>query len=60
MKTQDRPESLSERFLMQVSPQFLARLDKWRAKQPDVPNRSEAIRRLVEAGIKSGKGERAS
>jgi metal-responsive CopG/Arc/MetJ family transcriptional regulator len=60
MKTQGRLEPLSERFLMQVSPQFLARLDQWRRKQPDLPNRSEAIRRLVEAGIKSRKGERAS
>jgi metal-responsive CopG/Arc/MetJ family transcriptional regulator len=52
MKAQEHSEPLSERFLMHVSPQFLARLDKWRAKQPGVPNRSEAIRRLVEAGIK--------
>ena len=37
---------------MKASPEFLARLDQWRRKQPDLPNRSEAIRRLVEAAMK--------
>jgi len=60
MRTQNRPEPLSERFLMMVSPGFLERVDQWRRKQPDLPNRSEAIRRLVEAGIRSTKGERRS
>ena len=45
---------------MMVSPGFLERVDQWRRKQPDLPNRSEAIRRLVEAGIRSTKGERRS
>jgi hypothetical protein len=30
----------------------LARLDKWAAKQEDQPSRPEAIRRLVELGLK--------
>jgi metal-responsive CopG/Arc/MetJ family transcriptional regulator len=30
-------------------------LDDWRRKQADLPNRSEAIRRLVEPGLKKGK-----
>jgi hypothetical protein len=51
MRAQDRPEPLSERFLMMVSPGFLKRVDQWRRKQPDLPNRSEAIRRLVQIGI---------
>jgi hypothetical protein len=26
---------------------FIALVDKWRRQQPDIPNRSEAIRRMV-------------
>ena len=32
--------------------EFMTRLDRWAAAQPDKPNRSEAIRRLVEIGQK--------
>jgi hypothetical protein len=28
-------------------------IDEWRRKQPDLPSRSEAIRRLVELGLKA-------
>lgn len=28
-------------------------IDDWRRRQPDVPNRSEAIRRLVEIGLRA-------
>jgi hypothetical protein len=42
---------------MKASPEFLARLDHWRRKQRDLPNRSEAIRRLVDAGMKRKKGD---
>ena len=28
-------------------------IDEWRRRQPDLPSRSEAIRRLVELGLKS-------
>jgi hypothetical protein len=27
------------------------RLDAWRREQPDLPNRPEAIRRLIELGL---------
>jgi hypothetical protein len=30
----------------------VAAIDEWRRKQPDLPSRSEAIRRLVELGLK--------
>jgi metal-responsive CopG/Arc/MetJ family transcriptional regulator len=52
MGKQAKLERQSERFNMKASPEFLARLDQWRRKQPDLPNRSEAIRRLVEAAMK--------
>lgn len=36
---------------MSVEPSFLDRVDDWRRKQPDLPSRAEAIRRLVEKGL---------
>jgi len=36
---------------MRVTDEFIAELDDWRRKQPDLPNRTEAIRRLVRLGI---------
>jgi len=34
---------------MRLSDGFLERLDEWRRKQPDLPSRAEAIRRLTTA-----------
>jgi DNA-binding XRE family transcriptional regulator len=34
-------------FQMRLSEEFLERLDEWRGKQPDLPSRAEAIRRLT-------------
>jgi hypothetical protein len=36
---------------LRVSEDFIALVDRWRAKQPDKPTRAEAIRRLVELGL---------
>jgi hypothetical protein len=33
----------------------MASLDAWAARQDDVPSRSEAIRRLVDIGLKAKK-----
>jgi hypothetical protein len=35
----------------------IAEIDDWRRQQPDLPSRTEAIRRLVELGLKM-KGKR--
>jgi hypothetical protein len=36
---------------------LLAKIDQWRRNQPGLPNRSEAIRKLIEAGLDAmGKG----
>ena len=43
----------SERFEMRMEPEALARIDDWRRKQTDLPSRAEAIRRLVELGLKA-------
>ena len=45
-------ENHTERFQMRVPAEFLAKIDEWRRQQPDLPNRSEAIRRLVEQALK--------
>jgi uncharacterized protein YfbU (UPF0304 family) len=44
-------QALTERFEMRLDPTVLDRLDSWRAKQTDLPSRSEAVRRLVDAGL---------
>ena len=31
----------------------VASIDEWRRRQPDLPSRSEAIRRLIELGLKA-------
>lgn len=36
---------------MRVSEDFLRLVDDWRRQQPDIPSRSEAIRRLVEIAL---------
>lgn len=42
-----------QRLQLVTSRQFVEAVDDWRRKQPDIPSRSEAIRRLVEAGLKA-------
>ena len=37
---------------VRVDDEFLKLIDAWRRKQDDVPTRPEAIRRLVELGLK--------
>jgi hypothetical protein len=41
------------RILIAYAEDWMARLDNWRARQPGLPNRSEAVRYLVEVGIKA-------
>jgi hypothetical protein len=38
---------------VRVDEEFLKRLDNWRRRQSDLPNRPEAVRRLVEIAFKS-------
>ena len=51
MPEKDQPAGeQTERLQLRVSKGFLKVLDDWRRKQPDLPSRAEAIRRLVERG----------
>jgi len=36
---------------VRVDEKFLERLDEWRRKQPDLPTRPEALRRLAEQAL---------
>jgi len=40
---------------VRLPPEISAGVDAWAARQPDEPGRSEAIRRLVELGLKAKK-----
>jgi hypothetical protein len=40
---------------MRLSDEFITTIDAWAARQDDAPTRSEAIRRLVELGLKAKK-----
>src|ERR1700693_5235013 len=51
-------EAMTERFEMRLSQSVLEEVDSWRARQGDVPSRSEAVRRLVEEGLASRSRER--
>jgi uncharacterized protein YfbU (UPF0304 family) len=42
----------SERFEMRVDENLLARIDEWSSEQDDVPSRAEAVRRLIELGLR--------
>lgn len=44
-------EAKSVRFNMIVPDTWLERVDEWRRKHPSIPNRSEAIRLLVEQAL---------
>jgi uncharacterized protein len=43
----------TERFEMRISEELLASIDEWRRHEPDIPPRAEAIRRLVQIGLKA-------
>lgn len=45
----------TERFEMRLDAEFLDRIDEWRRRQPDIPPRAEAFRRLIERGLQAEK-----
>ena len=47
-----------QRLNMVVPASWAKRVDDWRRREPDLPNLSEAIRRLVELGLESVKKKR--
>jgi hypothetical protein len=45
-------EKKDQRIPVMMSSEDVDAIDAWRRRQPDLPSRSEAIRRLVELGLK--------
>jgi hypothetical protein len=47
-----RPPVTGDLVGVRIQPEIAKELDDWRRKQDDLPGRPEAIRRLVELGLK--------
>lgn len=43
----------TERFEVRLEPSTIERIDQWASRQPDRPNRSDALRRLVERALET-------
>jgi len=41
--------------MTRFQPELLEQIDEFRRKESDLPNRPEAIRRLIESALKRGK-----
>ena len=50
-----RPLGTGEPVMVRLQPYLAVPLDDWRRQQVDLPSRAEAIRRLVERGLRRGK-----
>jgi hypothetical protein len=48
-----RPELFPVKKVVGFDHEMINAIDRWRAKQKPLPNVSEAIRRLVELGLKA-------
>lgn len=46
-------EQTTRRFAMMMPIEMIERIDRWRGGLGGIPNRSEAIRRLVASGLKA-------
>jgi hypothetical protein len=54
MKTPKKRATLTGELVgVRVQPDMAKQLDDWRRKQEDLPGRPEAIRRLVDLGLKA-------
>ena len=49
-----RAAQTGEMVSTRLQPDLLKQLDDWRRKQPDLPSRPEALRRLAEKGLQGG------
>jgi hypothetical protein len=48
-----KPTGVDPARTIRLSDEFIATVDDWATEQDDKPSRSEAIRRLVELGLKA-------
>jgi hypothetical protein len=49
----ERDMAANRPFQMRATDEFWRGVDDWRRLQPDMPNRAEAVRRLVAIGLKA-------
>jgi hypothetical protein len=47
------PDTETQRLNLVAPDSWVRKIDDWRREQPDLPNISEAIGRLVEAGLEA-------
>jgi hypothetical protein len=52
-KSRKRAAMVGEPVMVRIQPEMAKALDDWRRKQDDLPGRPEAIRRLVDLGLKT-------
>jgi uncharacterized protein len=45
-----------KRFELRLPDERWAQIDEWRRRQPDLPNRTEAVRRLLTLALEVGLG----
>ena len=50
---QKRPAVTGDPVMVRIQPDMAKALDDWRRQQEDLPGRPEAIRRLVDLGLKA-------
>jgi len=48
-----RGKTLGELIGVRCQPELVAEIDEWRRRQPDLPTRQEAMRRLIEQALKA-------
>ena len=53
MNDMKRVKALDKLAQLRLPEELAVRIDDWRRRQTDIPSRSEAIRRLVDRGLKS-------
>lgn len=51
-KRDPKPTGIGTPIQVRLQPASLVAVDAWREKQADLPSRPEAIRRLIELGLK--------
>lgn len=49
-----RPGQSGEMVSTRIQPEMIKLIDDWREKQPDLPSRPEALRRLAMKGLERG------
>lgn len=50
----ERKNKGNQQIQLWLADEQWAKIDEWRRKQPDLPVRTEALRRLLELGMKKG------